>query len=88
MRIILIPLGRIDRLQAYGINAADIMKLKNGGYCTVLSIIQATKKELCQIKGISEAKVEKVLEAAAKIEVVSEILINLFTIFNLSSLGQ
>lgn len=58
----------IDKLQALGINAADISKLKSSGFCTVLSIIQATKKELCQIKGISEAKVEKIFEAACKIE--------------------
>ncbi|KEP62990.1 UNVERIFIED_CONTAM: meiotic recombination protein DMC1 family protein [Hammondia hammondi] len=57
----------IDKLQAAGINAADINKLKQAGYCTVLSIVQTTKKELCLVKGISEAKVEKIVEAAAKL---------------------
>ncbi len=28
----------------------------------------ATKKELCNIKGINEAKIEKILEAAKKLE--------------------
>lgn len=58
----------IDKLQAQGINVSDIQKLKAGGFCTVLSIIQATKKELCNLKGLSEAKVEKIVEAAQKIE--------------------
>lgn len=40
----------------------------------VFSIIQATKKELCQIKGVSEAKVEKVLEAASKVEVANSFM--------------
>lgn len=64
----------IDKLQPLGINAADITKLKASGYCTVLSIIQATRKDLCQIKGISEAKVEKVLEAASKIEIATNFM--------------
>ncbi|GAB65232.1 meiotic recombination protein DMC1-like protein [Plasmodium cynomolgi strain B] len=58
----------IEKLQDLGINAADINKLKGSGYCTILSLIQATKKELCNVKGISEAKVEKILEVASKIE--------------------
>lgn len=58
----------IEKLQDLGINAADINKLKASGYCTILSLIQATKKELCNVKGLSEAKVEKILEASAKIE--------------------
>lgn len=33
----------IDKLQAHGVNAADITKFKSAGFCTVLSIIQATK---------------------------------------------
>lgn len=28
----------------------------------------ATKKELCNIKGINEAKIDKILEAAKKLE--------------------
>ncbi|CUV07151.1 unnamed protein product [Cryptosporidium hominis] len=58
----------IDKLQSAGINVADINKLKTAGLCTVLSIIQATKKELCNIKGLSEAKVEKIVEAAQKLD--------------------
>ncbi|EAA17631.1 DNA repair protein rhp51 [Plasmodium yoelii yoelii] len=58
----------IEKLQDLGINAADINKLKGSGYCTILSLIQATKKELCNVKGISEVKVDKILEVASKIE--------------------
>ncbi|EZG82423.1 meiotic recombination DMC1-like protein [Gregarina niphandrodes] len=58
----------IDRLQDQGINVADIQKLKQAGYQTVLSVLQSTRKELSQLKGFAEAKVEKVLEAAAALD--------------------
>lgn len=58
----------IDKLQDQGINAADILKLKNGGICTVKGLMMTTRKELGNIKGLSEAKIEKMLEAAQKIE--------------------
>ena len=51
-----------------GINMQDIVKLKNAGFCTVLSVIMATKKELLNIKGITDGKLEKIQEAAQKIE--------------------
>ncbi|KAI8794258.1 meiotic recombination protein DMC1/LIM15 isoform X1 [Biomphalaria glabrata] len=57
----------IDVLQDHGINMADIKKLKQAGICTVKGIQMCTKKKLCNIKGISEAKMEKIKEAAAKI---------------------
>lgn len=43
----------IEKLQEHGINAADIAKLKSSGFCTISSIVMATKKELCNIKGIN-----------------------------------
>ncbi|KAG0060920.1 Meiotic recombination protein dmc1 [Linnemannia elongata] len=52
----------VDELQNHGINAADITKLKQAG-CVQMT----TKKNLCRIKGFSEAKVEKLKEAAAKL---------------------
>ncbi|XP_075591027.1 uncharacterized protein LOC142597898 [Dermatophagoides farinae] len=58
----------VDKLQELGINVADITKLKLSGYNTALSIIQATRKELLAIKGFSDAKVEKIIECAQKIE--------------------
>ncbi|XP_064635711.1 meiotic recombination protein DMC1/LIM15 homolog [Lineus longissimus] len=57
----------IDLLQNHGINAADLKKLKQAGICTVKGIQMTTKKKLCQIKGISEAKMEKIKEASTKL---------------------
>ncbi|XP_077407397.1 meiotic recombination protein DMC1/LIM15 homolog isoform X5 [Vanacampus margaritifer] len=56
----------IDLLQKHGINMADIKKLKTVGICTVKGIQMTTRKALCNIKGLSEAKVEKIKEAAGK----------------------
>uniref|UniRef100_A0A3Q2FE47 DNA meiotic recombinase 1 n=1 Tax=Cyprinodon variegatus TaxID=28743 RepID=A0A3Q2FE47_CYPVA len=55
-----------DLLQKHGINVADIKKLKSVGICTVKGIQMTTRKALCNIKGLSEAKVEKIKEAAGK----------------------
>ncbi|KAM8889879.1 meiotic recombination protein DMC1/LIM15 homolog isoform 2-T2 [Synchiropus picturatus] len=57
----------IDLLQKYGINVADIKKLKSVGICTVKRIQMTTRKALCNVKGMSEAKVEKIKEAAGKL---------------------
>ncbi|PIK53928.1 putative meiotic recombination protein DMC1/LIM15-like [Apostichopus japonicus] len=58
----------IDLLQNHGINVADIKKLKTAGICTIKGIQMTTRKRMCDIKGISEAKMEKIKEAAAKLE--------------------
>lgn len=47
-------------------NVADIKKMKVVGICTVKGIQMTTRKALCNIKGLSEAKVEKIKEAAGK----------------------
>ena len=57
----------IELLQSHGINVADIKKLKTAGICTVRGIQMVTKKRLCAIKGLSEAKVDKMKEAVMKI---------------------
>ena len=57
----------IELLQNHGINVADIKKLKAAGICTVKGIQMVTKKKLCNIKGLSEAKVDKMKEAVLKI---------------------
>ena len=57
----------IELLQNHGINVADIKKLKTAGICTVRGIQMITKKKLCNIKGLSEAKVDKMKEAVLKI---------------------
>uniref|UniRef100_A0A668AX00 Meiotic recombination protein n=1 Tax=Myripristis murdjan TaxID=586833 RepID=A0A668AX00_9TELE len=56
----------IDALQKHGINMADIKKLKSVGICTVKGIQMTTRRAMCNIKGLSEAKVEKIKEAAGK----------------------
>nr|XP_057917566.1 meiotic recombination protein DMC1/LIM15 homolog isoform X2 [Doryrhamphus excisus] len=56
----------IDLLQKHGINMADIKKLKSVGICTVKGIQMTTRRALCNVKGLSEAKVEKIKEAAGK----------------------
>merc|ERR1719244_1865883 len=57
----------IELLQSHGINVADIKKLKTAGICTVKGIQMITKRKLCAIKGLSEAKVDKMKEAVLKI---------------------
>ncbi|MGH0123492.1 UNVERIFIED_CONTAM: hypothetical protein FKN15_022717 [Acipenser sinensis] len=57
----------IDLLQKHGINVADIKKLKTVGICTVKGIQMTTRRALCNIKGLSEAKVDKIKEAANKL---------------------
>jgi hypothetical protein len=49
--------------QQHGIGAADIKKLQEAGYNTIESIAFAAKKVLAQVKGITEAKAEKLHEA-------------------------
>jgi len=61
----------IDKLQDQGINAADITKLKNAGVCTVKGLLMVTRKELLNIKGITDQKLDKMIEAAQKIEVLT-----------------
>ncbi|KAL4762348.1 recombinase DMC1 [Aspergillus foveolatus] len=56
----------IDCIQAHGIGAADITKLKANGFFTIASIHGATRKTLLKIKGFSEIKVEKIKEAINK----------------------
>lgn len=50
-----------------GITAGDIKKLKESGYHTVEAIAYAPKKNLLTVKGISEAKAEKLLQEASKL---------------------
>jgi hypothetical protein len=56
----LFNLQLITHWQELGVAAADIKKLRDGGINTVEALAHAPKKELLIIKGISEAKVEKI----------------------------
>ena len=55
----------VDELQSAGISAADCAKLRDAGYLTVGQVAMETNKSLCAVRGLSEAKVEKV-KAAVK----------------------
>ena len=57
----------VSRLEAVGISATDIKKLEEAGYYTVESVAYAPKKALIGIKGISEAKADKIMAEASKI---------------------
>nr|CAG4641003.1 EOG090X0906 [Eulimnadia texana] len=57
----------LSKLQANGISAADVKKLEEAGFHTVESVAFAPKKSLLAIKGISEAKADKILAEASKL---------------------
>ncbi|GJE85887.1 meiotic recombination protein dmc1 [Phanerochaete sordida] len=57
----------VDELQQHGINVQDILKLKSAAIHTVSGVTMTTRRHLLKIKGMSEAKVEKIKEAAHKI---------------------
>nr|UXY88479.1 DNA repair protein Rad51 [Cryptomonas curvata] len=56
----------ISVLQNNGIAISDIKKLQEVGYHTIEAVAYATKKKLIEIRGISEAKAEKIHLEAAK----------------------
>lgn len=60
-------LQEIDKLEAVGINVGDIKKLKAAGMYTMASIMMATSTQLTNIKGLSEAKVQKIIECVKKV---------------------
>ena len=57
----------VGALEAHGIGSADVKKLREAGYHTVESVVYAPKKALLGIKGISEAKADKVIAEAQKL---------------------
>lgn len=54
-------------LQGNGITNNDIKKLQESGFHTVESVAFAPKKHLIMVKGISEAKADKLLAEASKL---------------------
>ncbi|GIL69835.1 hypothetical protein Vretimale_10120 [Volvox reticuliferus] len=57
----------IDKLQQLGISAADIKKAKEGGVHTAQALLMVPKRHLAEIKGLSEAKVDKMVELARRL---------------------
>lgn len=58
----------VEDLQNHGIGVADIQKLRIAGICTIKGVNMTSKRALLKVKGLSEAKVDKIKEAAAKIQ--------------------
>lgn len=58
---------KIDELTSKGIAQADINKLKDAGIQTVQALAMQTHKQLATIKGISEAKIDKLFIASKEI---------------------
>lgn len=58
---------QITSLKEHGISANDVKKLQEAGFHTIESVAYTPKKALLSIKGISEAKAEKVLNEASKL---------------------
>lgn len=56
----------IMKLQEHGIAAGDIKKLEEAGFHTIEAVAFTPKKHLINVKGLSEAKVDKILEACQK----------------------
>jgi len=57
----------ITKLEGNGITSADIKKLQENGFHTVESVAYTPKKAFSLIKGISEAKADKIIEQASKL---------------------
>lgn len=58
---------RIQKLQEFGLSSGDVNKLIQHGYHTVEALAYTPKKALLLIKGISDAKADKILAEAAKL---------------------
>lgn len=56
----------IEVLESLGINAGDVKKLKDAGFHSFQQIRTTTKKQLIAIKGFSDAKYNKLVEAVQK----------------------
>ncbi|XP_055587329.1 DNA repair protein RAD51 homolog A [Uranotaenia lowii] len=57
----------INKLEVNGITSGDLKKLAEAGFHTVEAVAFAPKKQLLAIKGISEAKADKILIEATKL---------------------
>lgn len=57
----------ISAMEGNGITASDIKKLQEAGYYTVESVAYQPKKQLITVKGISDAKADKLIAEASKL---------------------
>jgi DNA repair protein RAD51 len=54
----------IEELEQQGVLATDVKKLREAGIVTCLGVLQRPRRLLLDIKGLSEAKVDKIMAAA------------------------
>jgi meiotic recombination protein DMC1 len=64
--LLALELISIDRLSEFGVNTADIQKLKQAGLVTLKSVQQITSRNLLKIKGLTEQKIDKIKDIARK----------------------
>eukprot|EP00056_Hartaetosiga_gracilis_P002160 m.51379 g.51379 ORF g.51379 m.51379 type:complete len:338 (-) comp10939_c0_seq3:218-1231(-) len=57
----------INKLETQGISASDCKKLMDAGFHTVESVAYVPKKHLLAVKGISDAKADKIINVASKL---------------------
>ncbi|KAJ4828580.1 hypothetical protein Tsubulata_019580 [Turnera subulata] len=72
--IALIKQQKPNQVISQGINSGDVKKLQDAGIYTCNGLMMLTKKHLTEIKGLSEAKVDRNCEAAEKIVVCTRII--------------
>ena len=58
----------IEDLQSAGINVSDIKKLQEFGMNTIGQVLQSSMREMLTVKGLSEAKIQKIRECARKLD--------------------
>ena len=58
----------VAALTNFGVQANDIKKLKEAGFMTIQAVMMCSRRKLALIKGFSDAKVEKVYDAASKVD--------------------
>ncbi|GCE97137.1 recombinase rad51 [Zygosaccharomyces mellis] len=57
----------LEKLQINGITSSDLNKLREFGLHTVEAVAYAPRKQLMEVKGISEAKADRLLNEAARL---------------------
>lgn len=57
----------VNKLEEHGISASDIKKLEDAGLFTVEAVAYSPKRHLTRIKGISDAKADKIQQEAYKL---------------------
>lgn len=54
----------IEALESHGVSATDVKKLREAGIFTCLGVLQQSRRQMLDIKGLSEAKLDKIVCAA------------------------